>query len=545
MATLSASWRRFRRMFSRNEWMRRLLFMPYEEDLREGQGLILIQIDGLARAQMERAMKNGRMPFLRRLINKHGYHLHSHYSGLPSSTPAVQAELFYGYCCAVPAFDFHKTSTGEYRSMFDNNAASEVERHIEESCIGSLEGGSAYCNIYSGGAESANFCASHLGINEVMRRVSMWRFVLVAVLHFYVMIRLLLRIPLEIYLSVRDLVRGVSRGHDFWEELKFIPMRTLTSIMLRDLSTLGVKMDAARGLPVIQINFIGYDEHSHRRGPGSLYAHWVLKGIDYCIGRIYKTAKLNSRRRYQVWIYSDHGQEKVTPYDQYAGRPIAEAVLAVLQQEGIDIDHLRTVQWKHATGRSTWLTSRQKPEEMPKAATAEVDASPKITNKGPVSNMYLGMELAGELRERVARALVRDAKIPLVLGKEGDQAVAWNAEGRFLLPEEGDRVLPADHPFREAVSADLVHLAHHPDAGTLILLGLNKDGPMITYAAENGSHAGPGPNETHGFILLPPETQIDPGAKGYIRPTDIYRASLVTQADFKPELAAKSGAEGK
>ena len=66
--------------------------------------------DGLSRAQFERALGNRRMPFLRRLMAREGYQVETLYSGLPSSTPGVQGELFYGVKTAVPAFAFVYTT---------------------------------------------------------------------------------------------------------------------------------------------------------------------------------------------------------------------------------------------------------------------------------------------------------------------------------------------------------------------------------------------------------------------------------------------------
>jgi len=65
-----------------------------------------MQIDGLSRAQFERALAANRMPFLKRLIQRERYEVHTFYPGMPSTTPAVQAELYYGVKSAVPAFSF-------------------------------------------------------------------------------------------------------------------------------------------------------------------------------------------------------------------------------------------------------------------------------------------------------------------------------------------------------------------------------------------------------------------------------------------------------
>ena len=75
-----------------------------------------VQIDGLSREQFERAVAGGRLPFLRRLLRGQGHRLHTFYSGLPSTTPAVQAELYYGERAAVPAFSFLDPQADAYVS---------------------------------------------------------------------------------------------------------------------------------------------------------------------------------------------------------------------------------------------------------------------------------------------------------------------------------------------------------------------------------------------------------------------------------------------
>ena len=79
--------RRLRRRLSRSEWLIPLLGLAVSEGTAEEPGLVLIQIDGLSRKQMERAMERGRLPFLRRLIQREHYDTRTFYSGLPASTP--------------------------------------------------------------------------------------------------------------------------------------------------------------------------------------------------------------------------------------------------------------------------------------------------------------------------------------------------------------------------------------------------------------------------------------------------------------------------
>ena len=77
--------RTWRRRVSRSEWAIQFLGLPVSKGTATDPGLVLIQIDGLSRSQMERALERGRLPFLRQLIRHDYYETHTFYSGLPSS----------------------------------------------------------------------------------------------------------------------------------------------------------------------------------------------------------------------------------------------------------------------------------------------------------------------------------------------------------------------------------------------------------------------------------------------------------------------------
>jgi hypothetical protein len=52
--------------------------------------LLIVQIDGLSRAALDQALASRRAPFLKRLLERHGYRLEPMTVGLPTSTPAFQ-----------------------------------------------------------------------------------------------------------------------------------------------------------------------------------------------------------------------------------------------------------------------------------------------------------------------------------------------------------------------------------------------------------------------------------------------------------------------
>lgn len=516
------------RKFSRSELAVRLLGLPVSRGDASRPGLVLIQIDGLSHSQFRHALERGRMPFVKRLLARERYRLHVHYSGMPSTTPAVQGELFFGVRGAVPAFSF-RDRTGDVVRMYEPDAAIQVEQELAAEGRPLLKDGSAYLNIYSGGAKEFHFCPASLGWGEVLKGANPLALAFLVISNAYSFVRTAVLVVLEVFLATTDCIRGIVGGRSLSAELKFVPSRVGISILLRELVTIGAKVDVARGLPVIHANFLGYDEQAHRRGPNSRFAHWALKGIDDAVARIWRAAHLSARRHYEVWIYSDHGQEEVVPYPHRNGRTIHEAVAEVFGQvvkvppsvgenRGIQFQRLHLLGNKHA---SRWLV----PE--PGDGNGKLGQSLHVVAMGPVGLIYVDGDLTDKRREQLAQALVASADLPLVLTADGSGgARAYTERGAFVLPRDAAGVLGEDHPFLEETARDLVALCHHPNAGTFVFSGWRQGGPSYSFPNENGAHAGPGPEETRAFAVLPEDTPLVVPAKGYLRPDDLRRAAF-------------------
>jgi hypothetical protein len=276
IAQLEKTLRRLRRSISRSEWMIRLLGLSTSEGTAASAGLLLIQIDGLSHHQLQHAIERGEMPFLKKLMGREQYRLHQLYSGLPASTPAVQAELFYGVRTAVPAFSFRDSESGGKVRMFEPAAAARVESKLESLGVPLLKNGSAYSNIFTGGAAEAHFCASELGWGDVLRAANPLVIVTMIIANAYSALRTLALLVVEFFLALADCINGLIDGQNLLKELKFVPTRVAISIGLRELITIGAKIDTTRGLPIVHVNYLGYDEQSHRRGPSSAFAHGSL-----------------------------------------------------------------------------------------------------------------------------------------------------------------------------------------------------------------------------------------------------------------------------
>jgi endonuclease/exonuclease/phosphatase family metal-dependent hydrolase len=536
--------RRLRRALSHSQWAARWLGVP-EPAGRDAAGLLLVQIDGLARAVLEQAFESGHAPFLLALLAREDHLLHPLYAGVPSTTPVMQAELFYGVRGAVPAFSFVERGSGRGTYMAEPEGVRRVERRLAAQGAPLLAGGSAYCDVYTGGAADPRFCMASIGLGDLWRTQRPGAIPLLALGFAPALARASLRLAWEAVRALRGLGRGLRAQQDLRAELKFALARLAVGVGLSEAVVLGAKVDLARGLPVVHVNLLGYDEYAHRRGPSSASALRALRDVDRAVARLARAARRSVHRHYDVWVYSDHGQEPTVSYLESHGRSVGETVTEVLRAHGVEgsapaAEALRGVQGQRARLFGFELLRLVAPGLAPPPA-AQTRGGIAVSAQGPVGHVYPPRPLRGEEREALARAIVREAGVPLVLFAADDgHACAVNAQGRHRLPDDAARVVGAEHPLLAWVARDLAALCHHPDAGDLVLLGFRPEGGSLSFPHENGAHGGPGPRETDAFAVLPPDTPLPPPAPdaprlaaagasepvAVLRPLDLRAAAL-------------------
>jgi len=545
---LAKAWRRLRRLrrlFGRGEIGFRLLKLRPERADPTAPGLLLIQIDGLGGDQFDAALRAGNLPFLQRLLARERYQRLDLYAGVPCTTPAVQAELFYGQKATVPAFSFRHPDSGAVVRMFSPEAARALEDDLALRHEPLLRGGAAYGNIFSGGAsdDEAHFCVSALGWGPVLRTVRPLAIVGLLLSNLTSVVRVLALLVLEFFIAIYDFVRGINSHAHFLHEIRFVLARVSICIGLRELIAIGASIDIARGLPIVHVNFAGYDEQAHRRGPDAAFAHWALKGIDRTIARLWKSAMRAESRDYRVWIYSDHGQERVLSYPRLHGRSLEDAVAAIVDGApavGAAVPH--SVAAFHPSYRLRTLRNAGLPFNSlhPDATRAPRPETVIVAAMGPVGYVYLKTSPSFEDKRALALRLVTEAAVPAVLASmEGDCVHAWTADGEWLLPRDGEQVLGADHPFAFDAVEDLVNMVRHPGAGDLTLAGWRAGHAPVSFAIENGAHGGFGPHETRGIVLLEAEARLPVRTYPHLRARDLRSAALALLGRHAIDAAAR------
>jgi endonuclease/exonuclease/phosphatase family metal-dependent hydrolase len=534
-----------RHKLSRIEWAARLLDLPCLPVDQPEPGLVIIQIDGLAYRQFRRAMEDNRLPFLRRLLARRTHLLKQFYSGMPSTTPAVQAELFFGQKSAVPAFEFFDRETGERHIFFYPSSVEKIAAQLAQQDEALLKDGTSYSNIYAGGAREARYCVQSMKLKSFLRSANPLKILSVLILYSPMMGRIIGYGLLEFGLALSDFLRGIARKHNFFKELKFIPTRVFVCIILRELIRFRVKLDLKKGVRIIHANLVGYDEQAHRRGPDSAFAHWTLKGIDDTIKDIHRAAQNSDCRDYHLIVYSDHGQEMVQDYQSRVGKSVKEVIRAVLAKSDLnrsapDADAVTDqLDQDPATHRFNWYFGR-KTGKVADQNHPEDPGRIEITTLGPLGHIYFPSFLAEDLKEPAARLLVEQGNIPLVLFVKNGRAFGLNSQGLFDLEYQKESILGQDHPFLKWVADDLAGICHHPWAGDLLISGWKPGGHSLSFSIENGAHGGPGREETRGFILLP---QSIPVAGDALRPLEL-RKLVQNLFDHSRTAATPADADG-
>jgi endonuclease/exonuclease/phosphatase family metal-dependent hydrolase len=515
--------RKIRRVFSRTHWAILLLRLPKLTEPTGDPGLVMVQIDGLSLTQFNRALQKNNLPFLKKLLRDERYVLHTFYSGLSSNTPAVQSELFYGIKGCIPAFYFMDRKLGTAVKMMDPNYVQEFEARLKEKAeTPLLAGGSAYSNIFTGGAKEAHFCWAHLGWGGVLHAANPVVFPFLIILYFDIFVRMFFLLIAEFFIALYDCIRGTLKGRLFFRELELVWIRVLICILLRELIVVGACMDIMRGLPVIHLNFLGYDEQAHGRGPSSRVAHWALQGIDSAIQKIHHVIKQAPYREYDLWVYSDHGQDRTTPYFVQHGRTLEQAVEELFgKTEEVNLSS-RNVRSRES--RAVLLNKKIKPKKPP---TDFGSAEALVTAMGPLGQIYVKRKLQKSEYDTYAKRIVSELKIPLVMVLYPPKRVlAYTPRGIFVLPEQTAEVFGEDHPFLEEIKEDLIRVCYHSDAGEFIIAGWCKGEPAISFPLEYGAHAGMSIEETRAFALLPIDAPVKPKKETYLRPLDLREAAL-------------------
>jgi hypothetical protein len=489
--------------------------------------LLIVQIDGLSRDVLEHALAEGRMPFLRRLLERRGWRIAPMFVGLPSSTPAFQMAAMYGVRPDIPGFHYHDKRRREDVYFPRAGDAARVEGAQAAGRRGICQGGASYGCVFTGGAAANLFTFASLKRPNGSGLLAAFSAMVVLA---WVLVKCVTITTVELARAVMRLIADpVAEWRRGW---KWLAIKIGLSVWMRELFTLAVARDVYAGAPAIYVNYLDYDVFSHAYGPRHRRAVRALRRVDDAMAKIWRVCRRVPEHAYDLYVLSDHGQAHCTPFAEVArGRRFER----VLFEEFLAPDHVREIGPTRPGGRRR-LASGIKALRMGRAPgffqrffnyleegfpwilgelkEAHERDNVRVISAGPNAFVYFLDEAAplgiARIEERwpgLAESLSRHAGIGYVFARDRGAPLCFWRGKRFRLGE-GEHGPFAGRPDADLVVAALGDLMAMPSAGDFVIYGIDAASGHVSYIAETGAHAGPSPEELHTFVVAPPGVRL-------------------------------------
>jgi hypothetical protein len=487
---------------------------------RGGRRLLIVQIDGLPRSVLEQGLREGRMPFLARLLARRGFTLSPMNVGLPTSTPAFQMSVMYGVRPDIPGFHYHDKR--RRRDVYFPRAgdAGFIESTQAGGRPGILRGGSAYGCVFTGGA------ANNLFNFATIKRPSgkgLARTLAALVILCWVTIKCIVLTGFELAHAVARLVADpVNEPARRW---KWLVIKLGLSVWVRELFTLVVSRDLYRGVPAIYVNYLDYDVMAHAYGPRHRRALGALRRVDRSLHQLWRAMRRVPEHRYDLYVLSDHGQMSTVPYPSLTGGTPIERQLFAEFFDGRG-DHARTAR-RRATGvmrdlhalrgqgrhglvqRFLNYLERDFITRLTEVRETHQEHEIRVIAAGPNAFVYfldaaeaLSVEQVDARYPGLPEDLSRSRGIGLVLARSANGPVCCWRGKRYRLHELGEGPF-AGRSDLERVIEGIRDLMAMPSAGDLLLYGNGAAVGDVSFIPERGAHAGPSEDELQTFVVRP------------------------------------------
>jgi hypothetical protein len=503
-----------------------------------GRRLVIVQVDGVSRRRLERAMADGFMPALAARLASGRHVLSSCRSGAPASTPAFQAGLFYGVSPSVPGFVWFDRDTRREVRMDRPDDAAAMERRLARTGRGLLRGGTSYFSIFSGGAALPHFCLSGLAgdieLDWYAEHLGPWDLCASTLAHSVTAARSGLRVAQEVAAGLVDGLRWSIALGRVKHEPRFLAHRVLIGALLRELAVQGILVDLSRGIPVVFVDFLSFDETAHRRGPDADAALRCLASIDAALAVIFSAADAVPELGYEVHVLSDHGHVPTLPFESLAGATLPEYVALADRGEPLP----RGPRAPPSRGLLGGRTLRgRRVDGVAVAEAGDLAHVYFLDDRGP-----LPLDGLRARHWRVLAALSASRAVGLLAVRGGARGLAL-VRGEVLDLADPSDVARLPHPDAPLLATYLADLLALRECGDIVVQGWRGEGrEVVAYAWEFGSHGGVAPEELEAFVAHPAQCAFR--FADAIRPSELHAffERVRAGAGRRPRGAAASGA---
>ncbi|HEX2722198.1 MAG TPA: alkaline phosphatase family protein [Gemmatimonadaceae bacterium] len=549
-------------------WYYRSKYRLFRREKRQHdgrRGLIMLQVDALAHADLHRAVERGYCPTIERLLRDGRFTIRRWFCGLPSATPYCQAGIFHGENDGIPAFRFYDKAA---RKVVTCNAPEGVQ-YIRDRITtpGALAGGSSYVNLLDGDAQTVAFTVATRERMSVYQRLGGKRMAMLLLLHPIRIARMMLQSVLEYLLEEWERLRGEIARNVTHSEGIFPFIRILSNVIIRELQTMAILLDVYLGVPVIYSTFMQYDELAHHFGPSSKQALSDLRRTDARISEIWRMARMAGGRQYDLVILSDHGMTPAESYRVKFGESLGVTVERLLDGEVLTshseaseyadiapdvieavalITPPRRTRTRRALRRARdWLRSRYGlreiilPEKYRVSATHDVVVTYSsclalIYFAAKDHQLFLSDIISDQRWRELYTGLLAHSGIGLIATRTPEGVHVEGKSGKALLREGRISVIEGVNPMQvygtESYLLKAVDsLVNQRNAGDCVLFGAYDGDEIISFDDQVGAHGSAGGDQVYPFIIAPDWLAL--GGETLEDSRDIHRAVLLRYSE--------------
>lgn len=296
-------------------------------------GLFFLEIDGLARPILEKAIQDGFMPTLARWLERGSHVLTSWETDTSSQTSAGQAGILHGDNDNIPAFRWYDKAVGEVIASSNPEFLPQLEKEHSDGHGLLVENGASRGNMLSGDAPYVFTTASTITDRSRFHTEELQAFFANPYNVSRTVVLFVWDVILEMwqfYKARRNHVQPILDRHHRGGTYPLV--RAFQTVLMRDLNIYTLIGDMFSGRSSAYSTFVAYDEVAHHSGILDPGAFDVLHKLDQQFARL-ESAIAEAPRPYHLVVLSDHGQSGGATFLQRYGLSLQQFVQQLMTEE--------------------------------------------------------------------------------------------------------------------------------------------------------------------------------------------------------------------
>jgi putative membrane protein len=292
--------------------------------------LLFIEFDGLSIDVLQRAVREGYMPTVKRWMDSGQYVLTGWEPDLSSQTSASQAGILLGNNHNIPAFRWWDKRRGQLMVSSSMHTASALEQELSSGDGLLVHDGGSRFNVFSGDAPDAMATFSKVETSKLGKNASYLAYLANPYL-----------LPRTLGLFIADCGREViesfkqrrakevPRGP---RRFKYVLTRATTSTFMLEGGRFVATADIQRGIPAAYYTFFSYDEIAHHSNIRSTDGLKILRVMDQMLAGLERATK-TAPRPVHLFLLSDHGQSQGETFLQRFGLTLDDLVKSLIDED--------------------------------------------------------------------------------------------------------------------------------------------------------------------------------------------------------------------